>query len=47
MNLAYAFLDPDLSTQGTKLQLDMYGDLVGAEVIASSPYDPTHKLMRS
>ncbi|NBR35336.1 MAG: FAD-dependent oxidoreductase [Rhodobacteraceae bacterium] len=47
MNLAYAFLDPDLSIEGTKLQLDMYGDMLGAEVILSSPYDPNHELMRS
>lgn len=40
MNIAYAFIDPALSAIGTKLHLDMYGDLVPVEVIAASPYDP-------
>lgn len=40
MNIAYAFIDPALSGIGTKLHLDMYGDLVPVEVIAASPYDP-------
>lgn len=45
-NLAYAFVDTDLSSIGNKMQLDLLGDLVGAEVIAMGPYDPDHSLMR-
>jgi dimethylglycine dehydrogenase len=47
MNLAYAFVDPQFARVGTILQLDMYGELVAAEVIAPSPYDPEFNRMRS
>jgi dimethylglycine dehydrogenase len=47
MNLAYAFVDPSLARDGTAMQLDMCGDLVAAEVIAPSPYDPRFDRMRS
>jgi dimethylglycine dehydrogenase len=47
MNLAYVFVDPSLSAVGSRMQLDMYGDLVAAEVIAPSPYDPSFDRMRS
>jgi dimethylglycine dehydrogenase len=47
MNLAYAFIDPALSAIGTKLHLDMYGDMVAVEVIAPSPYDPDFSRIRS
>ena len=47
MNLAYAFVNPDLAEIGTSMQLDMYGDMVSVEVIAPSPYDPNYALMRS
>ena len=46
MNLAYAFVDPELSGEGTTIQIDMYGDLVNATVIAPSPYNPDYSLMR-
>lgn len=46
MNLAYAFVDPTFAHEGSTLELDLCGDLVGVEVIAASPYDPSHKLMR-
>mgnify|MGYP003627030163 CR=1 FL=1 len=46
MNLAYAFVDPELSGEGTTMQIDMYGDLVNATVIAPSPYNPDYLLMR-
>lgn len=46
MNLAYAFVEPDLSAEGSTMQIDLYGDLVGASVIAPSPYDPNYNLMR-
>ena len=45
-NLAYAFVEPDQAALGTALQLDLCGDLVGAEVIPASPYDPDFARMR-
>ncbi len=47
MNLAYAFVEPDLSPEGSTMQLDLCGDLVGATVIAPCPYDPDHSRMRA
>lgn len=47
MNLAYAFLNLDLADVGSTMQLDLLGELVGAEVIAASPYDPGFDRMRS
>ena len=47
MNLALAFVDPDLASEGSTMQLDLCGDLVGAKVIAPSPYDPLNALMRA
>ena len=46
LNLAYAFVEPKRAAKGSIMQLDLCGDLVGAEVIAPSPYDPDHALMR-
>ncbi|MEQ8895666.1 MAG: FAD-dependent oxidoreductase [Roseovarius sp.] len=46
MNLAFAFVDPQMSGEGSIMQLDLCGDLVDAEVIAPSPYDPSYALMR-
>ncbi|UWQ24029.1 FAD-dependent oxidoreductase [Leisingera aquaemixtae] len=40
MNLAYAFVEPDLATVDSSMQLDLCGDLFTATVIAPSPYDP-------
>jgi dimethylglycine dehydrogenase len=47
MNLAYAFVNPQLAEIGTKMQLDLCGDLVGAQVITPSPYDPSYDRMHS
>ncbi len=47
MNLAYAFIDPKLADVGTRLHLDLCGDLINVEVIAPSPYDPDFARMRS
>ncbi|KIN60561.1 Glycine cleavage T-protein (Aminomethyl transferase) [Sulfitobacter noctilucae] len=47
INLAYALVDPALSGVGTPHQIDMYGDLVDATVIAPSPYDPSFARMRA
>ncbi len=47
MNLAFAFIDPAMAAEGTAMQIDLCGDLVGATVIAPSPYDPDFSRMRS
>lgn len=47
LNLAYAFVDPDLAAEGSEMQLDLCGELVAAKVIAPSPYDPGYDRMRS
>ncbi len=46
MNLAFAFVDARLASEGITMQLDLCGDLIGAEVIAPSPYDPSNALTR-
>ena len=47
MNLAYAFVDAALADEGSIMQLNLLGDLVDAEVISPSPYDPDHARMLS
>ena len=47
MNLAYAFVDVNIASTGTTMQLDLCGERVKAEVIDPSPHDPTYALMRS
>jgi dimethylglycine dehydrogenase len=47
MNLAYAFVNTNLAVDGTKMQMDMYGEMVDVEVIKPSPYDTNFELMRS
>ncbi|MYF89900.1 MAG: aminomethyl transferase family protein, partial [Boseongicola sp. SB0676_bin_33] len=44
LNLAFAFVDAELASEGSTMLLDLCGDLIGAEVIAPSPYDPSHAL---
>ena len=39
LNIAYAFVNPDLSEPGQKLQIDVLGYLVAAEVVAPALYD--------
>ena len=46
MNLALAFCEPVFSMEGSRMQLDLCGDYVGAEVIAPAPYDPAMTLPR-
>ncbi|MBV7396039.1 FAD-dependent oxidoreductase [Mameliella sediminis] len=46
MNLALGFVDPDLAAPGTRLDLDLLGDRIAAEVIDPSPYDPQMTLPR-
>ncbi len=46
MNLAYAFVKPSHAEVGSKMMLDLCGDLVAAEVIPACPYDPEFALLR-
>ncbi|WP_294623371.1 FAD-dependent oxidoreductase [uncultured Roseovarius sp.] len=46
MNLAYAFVEPNVMQAGTLLELDLCGELTKAQVIDPSPYDPDHILMQ-
>ncbi len=46
MNLAYAFIDPNLATHGTALEIDIIGQMTPARVIAPSPYDSAMTLPR-
>lgn len=46
LNLALGFVDPDLATPGTKMELDLLGERFTAEVIKPSPYDPEMTLPR-
>ena len=47
MNLAYAFIDPDLATIGRELTVDVLGDLLPARIIESGPYDPEYQRVRA
>ncbi|MEM8980054.1 MAG: FAD-dependent oxidoreductase [Pseudomonadota bacterium] len=47
LNLAYAFVLPELAELGTKMQLDHCGSLFEAEVIPHAPYDPAFARLRA
>ncbi|MGS4918105.1 FAD-dependent oxidoreductase [Mameliella alba] len=40
MNLALGFVVPDLAAPGSRVELDLLGDLIPADVIPPSPFDP-------
>jgi dimethylglycine dehydrogenase len=40
LNLAYAFVTPDLAAPETRVTIDILGDIIPATVIPPSPYDP-------
>jgi dimethylglycine dehydrogenase len=42
VNLALAFVSPDKSEPGTKMMLDLLGEMVPAEVILPGPYDSSY-----
>ncbi len=46
-NIAYAFVDTQVSTLGTALEIDVLGHLVKAEVAPKARYDPGMSLVRS
>ncbi|MGJ8624667.1 MAG: GcvT family protein, partial [Yoonia sp.] len=45
-NLAYAFVKPDHSADGTTFEVDVLGNRVAATVIPMGPYNPDYSLMR-
>ena len=47
MNLAYAFVNPDLADPGTTVTLDLLRDMVAAKVIDPCPFDPGFERLRS
>jgi len=44
LNLAYAFVDPDMPDA---VQIDVLGHMVDAKIIPMGPYDPDYSRMRS
>jgi len=46
-NLAYGFVDPEMSEIGTNLTVDVLGSPETAIVIATSPYDPENMILRN
>ena len=46
LNLAYVFIDPDLSAIGTALEVDVLGHRISAVVSEMGAYDPTMALVR-
>ncbi len=46
LNLALAFVEPDLAAEATGMQVDMIGDLFDASFIGRSPYDPSNLRVR-
>ncbi|MGA0236625.1 MAG: FAD-dependent oxidoreductase, partial [Alphaproteobacteria bacterium] len=47
LNLAYAFVEPGMATEGSQVTIDVLGDLVEAKVIAAGPYDPAYERVHS
>ena len=47
LNLAYAFVEPDLAAEGSALHVDVLGEMVAAEVITPGPYDPSYSRVRA
>ena len=42
LNLAYAFVNPDKSLEGTRMMLDLLGEMILVEVIPFGIYDPSY-----
>lgn len=41
-NLAYAFVNPDKSKEGTKLMMDLLGEMISVQVIPFGAYDRSY-----
>ncbi len=46
-NIGYAYLPPELTQEGTSLQVDVFGEMVPAEVAADVLYDSNGERLRS
>ncbi|NNK78144.1 MAG: aminomethyl transferase family protein, partial [Litoreibacter sp.] len=46
LNLALAFVDPDLALEGSEHEIDIIGQRVPARVIPPCPYDPNYANIR-
>ncbi len=46
LNLAYAFVEPGFAQVGTRMEADLLGDRIAAEVIPAGPYDPENARVR-
>lgn len=46
MNLALAFVAPAHAAAGSRLDLDLLGEIVAAEVLGAPPYDPANQHVR-
>ena len=47
MNLAYAFVQPSLAAEGSRMMLDLCGEHVEASVLAPAVYDPDFSRVRA
>ena len=47
MNLAYAYVDPQVAVQGQKLQCQVIGESYTSVVVPKGLYDPSNILVRS
>ena len=47
LNLAFAFVDPDVSDVGSEMTVDLLGDRIKATVIPMGPYDPEMTRVRA
>jgi 4-methylaminobutanoate oxidase (formaldehyde-forming) len=46
-NIGYVYLPPELAKPGTRVQVDVFGEMVPAEVTADVLYDPNGERLRS
>jgi dimethylglycine dehydrogenase len=47
LNLAFAYVEPDLARPGTKLEIEMLGHRYGCKVLPTPVYDPKNERLRS
>jgi dimethylglycine dehydrogenase len=45
-SIAFAYLSPELAEPGTPCEVEVFGERVGAEVVASPIYDPPGERLR-
>ena len=47
LNLAYAFVEPEMAVEGATMKIDVLGELISAKVIPAGPYDPAYARVRA